>query len=84
MVKQPTHNRLSLGSIPSWPTKHLAFVQRIGHDSSKVIIVVRFHYAGPEHCEYGEIGIYKRLKISRSQGHAGSIPATRTTTKGTV
>ena len=22
MVKQPTHNRPSLGSIPSWSTKH--------------------------------------------------------------
>ena len=26
----------------------------------------------------GEIGRHKRLKISRSQGHAGSIPASRT------
>ena len=31
------------------PTNSLAFVQRIGHHSSKVIIGVRFPYAGPLH-----------------------------------
>ena len=54
----------------------LAFVQWIGHDSSKVIMGVRFPHAGPVYsglflwynnskCECGEIGKLRRLKISR-------------------
>ena len=32
MVKRPTHNRLSLGSIPSWPTIHICCTVNIEVD----------------------------------------------------
>ena len=84
MVKQPTHNRLSLGSIPSWPTKQLAFVQRIGHDSSKVIIEVRFLYAGPEHLREWWNLVYTSDLKSDAARITGSSPVSRTIAKGTV
>ena len=48
-LEQATHNRWVTGSSPVRRTigHTLAFVQRIGQDSSKVYMGVRFPHAGP-------------------------------------
>jgi hypothetical protein len=86
MVAQRTFNPLGSGSNPGGPTKFfLAFVQWTGQESSKLLIGVRFLYAGPRNCPGGEIGRHSGLKTrSFRKGRAGSIPARGTKFNGAV
>ena len=75
MGEQDPHKVLVLGSKPRSRTKYLAFVQRIGHDSSKVIIEVRFLYAGPEICESGGMVYTADLKSAARKGIRVRVPS---------
>ena len=76
MVKRPTHNRLSSGSIPDWPTSHALLVQWIELESSKLRMVVRFHHRAPSFVRVSasEITLVRFLRRTKLVEGEGSIP----------
>ena len=87
---------MNVGLIPAGRTNHAPIDKLVKSLSSKGSILKKSEFESQwghqwlttinkqviiETCSDGEIGRHKRLKIFRSQGHAGSIPARSTKNK---
>ena len=76
-----THNSYGTGSNPVGRTKHLSSEPQMAHQNYSTVLTINPKGCIIGQCSGGEIGRHKRLKIFRSQGHAGSIPARSTKNK---